>query len=398
MQNDAEKCHAEITRVLRTAAWACVVCAFTLDVNAQLGRAAAMPQENGSTAAARLISAQQGREIAATALADEVTFRGAQDCSHLVQQIYSAAGYEYPYASSFDLYSGNGNFRRVRHAQAGDLITWPGHVGIVLDPGRHRFYSLVRSGLQAEDYLGPYWRSRGRPRFYRYLVDSGSGVETAKASLPAAPSGKSSSRKGSVAKTEMRAEAEREKANDAPEEASLRSKVIAAPRPPANAPVAESIPTSILLTAEQRRPSSAETLNGISELNRAAASLLRTAEPLRVQTTVVILDELRVERVETKRSNGWVHLRIDSHVRIGGEGLDLKRRREKVRWELRRDSSGWQVVAPAEQVYIGRDDAVRVLAAQLAEMAQSEAAAQHDESVLGQEARIADLLSALLQK
>jgi hypothetical protein len=223
-------------------------------------------------------------------------------------------------------------------------------------------------------------------------------VETAKASLPAAPSGKSSSGKGSVAKTEMRAEAEREKANDAPEEASLRSKVIAAPRPPASAAVAESIPTSILLTAEQRRPSSAETLNGITELNRAAASLLRTAEPLRVQTTVVILDELRVERVETKRSNGWVHLRIDSHVRIGGEGLDLKRRREKVRWELRRDSSGWQVVAPAEQVYVGRDDAVRVLAAQLAEMAQSEAAAQHDESVLGQEARLANLLSALFQK
>jgi len=47
---------------------------------------------------------------------------------------------------------------------------------------------------------------------------------------------------------------------------------------------------------------------------------------------------------------------------------------------------------------MSRDDAVRVLAAQLAEMTQSEAAAQHDETLIGQEARIANLLSALLEK
>jgi hypothetical protein len=39
-----------------------------------------------------------------------------------------------------------------------------------------------------------------------------------------------------------------------------------------------------------------------------------------------------------------------------------------------------------------------VLSSQLAEMAQSEAAAQQDETLIGQEARIANLLSALLEK
>jgi len=39
-----------------------------------------------------------------------------------------------------------------------------------------------------------------------------------------------------------------------------------------------------------------------------------------------------------------------------------------------------------------------VLAAQLAEMAQSEAAVQHNETLVGQEARIANLLSTLLEK
>jgi uncharacterized membrane protein YccC len=91
-------------------------------------------------------------------------------------------------------------------------------------------------------------------------------------------------------------------------------------------------------------------------------------------------------------------VRIDSHVTIDGDAPDFKRRHETVRWELRRDASGWVAVAPAQRTYIARDAAVRVLAAQLAEMTQSEAAAQHDEIVIAQEARIANLLSALLNK
>jgi hypothetical protein len=47
---------------------------------------------------------------------------------------------------------------------------------------------------------------------------------------------------------------------------------------------------------------------------------------------------------------------------------------------------------------VTREVAVRELAAQLAAMTQSEAAAKNDESIVGQEARIANLLSSLLQK
>ena len=126
-------------------------CAIALCARAVGASAAGTPQPR-DVAAVRLVSAEEGRKIAAAAVGQDEPVRGAQDCSHLVHQIYSVAGYEYPYASSFDLYAGHGNFRRVRHAQAGDLITWPGHVGIVLDPRRHSFFSLVRSGLQAEDY------------------------------------------------------------------------------------------------------------------------------------------------------------------------------------------------------------------------------------------------------
>jgi len=374
-----------------------VCCAIALCARAVGASAAGTPQPR-DVAAVRLVSAEEGRKIAAAAVGQDEPVRGAQDCSHLVHQIYSVAGYEYPYASSFDLYAGHGNFRRVRHAQAGDLITWPGHVGIVLDPRRHSFFSLVRSGLQAEDYLGPYWRSRGRPRFYRYVVDAGSDVETAKVARPAPPSGTSSSRRNRAAATEVRSEAEKANPNQTAEEATMRSKVVAAPVAPATAAVGESIPSSILITPEQRRPTVAEALNGISKLSNGAANALRSTEPLNVKMPIVIFDELQVERVETKRDKGWAHVQIDSHVRIAGEGTDFKRRREKVRWELRRDASGWAAIAPVDRAYMSRDDAVRVLAAQLAEMTQSEAAAQHDETLIGQEARIANLLSALLEK
>ena len=356
-------------------------------------RAAAPPA--AAAPAVRLVSAEQGRKIAAVALERDEPLPGAQDCSHLVQQIYSAAGYEYPYASSFDLYAGNGNFARVKHAQAGDLITWRGHVGIVVDPKQHSFYSLVRSGLRSEDYQSPYWRSRGRPRFYRYIA--GSDVESASAAQPAPRSGQRSPRRGPAASTEVHAKGEEVKGTATTEEASLRS-TVAAVSVPANAVTIERMPGSILVTSEQRRPTAAEAYEKILELSSPAESSLRGAETFRPNTAIVILDELQVERIETKRDKGWVHLQIDSHVRIADNEVEFSRRREKARWELRRQEAGWVIIAPADRSYLTREVAVRELASHLADMTQSEAAANHDESVIAQEARIANLLSALLQK
>src|SRR6266403_1147580 len=179
VRTDSNQHRTEAQRLLRAAGRLCVLHAVVFGATAQCGHAAAQPQKSGS--AARLITSEQGRQIAAAALEQDEPVRSTQDCSHLVHQIYSTAGYEYAYASSFDLYAGNENFRRVQHPQAGDLITWPGHVGIVIDPRQHTFHSLVRSGLKTEDYLGPYWRSRGRARFYRYVVKRGSEIETASA-------------------------------------------------------------------------------------------------------------------------------------------------------------------------------------------------------------------------
>src|SRR5881296_472325 len=107
-----------------------------------------------SVSNSRLLSAEGGRTIVDATRDQDQPARGAQDCSHLVHQTYLNAGFEYPYASSFELYAGNRNFQRVRYPQPGDLIAWPGHVGIILNPREHRFYSLVSTGLEAQDYEG----------------------------------------------------------------------------------------------------------------------------------------------------------------------------------------------------------------------------------------------------
>jgi len=203
--------------------------------------------------------------------------------------------------------------------------------------------------------------------------------------------------------TEARAESERSVEKPATEEATLRSKVNA-PAVETETEAAEPVPSTIsvssaiLVTVEQRRPTAEEVLEAIRKRNDGSAEVFRTLQPLNTKTPVLICDGIRVEKIETKRDKGWAHLQIDSHVQVAGGGADFKRRHEKVKWELRRDASGWTTVAPADRNYVGRDAAIRALAGQLAEMSQSEAAAQHNETVIGQEARIANLLSALLER
>ena len=97
--------------------------------------------------------------------------RPERDCSHLVHAIYERAGFIYAYASSTDLYVGVKGFQRITRPQPGDLVVWRGHVGIVIRPSRHLFFSLMRTGPGIDDYEAPYWTSRGHARFYRYVKD-----------------------------------------------------------------------------------------------------------------------------------------------------------------------------------------------------------------------------------
>lgn len=124
--------------------------------------------------AARLLREDDGLAIIAAALRIRSGLNSGYDCSHLVHAVYEQAGFPYKYATAAQLYAGVGEFRRVFHPQAGDLVTFPqqgahGHVGILVDPQQRLFFSHLSHGPSVSSYGSPYWRRRGLPHFLRYV-------------------------------------------------------------------------------------------------------------------------------------------------------------------------------------------------------------------------------------
>src|SRR5271156_2947760 len=137
--------------------------------NAESSRADQRTVRESEAIAPRLVDSDQGLAIIGAALEPRKPTDSNADCSNLVHAIYERAGFTYSYANSPGLYQGIKEFRRVIHPQPGDLVVWRGHVGIVISPVQHSFFSAMRSGRGVEFYDSPYWRSRGQPRFFRYL-------------------------------------------------------------------------------------------------------------------------------------------------------------------------------------------------------------------------------------
>jgi hypothetical protein len=112
-----------------------------------------------STASAREVLLDLALQVHSTEL----------DCSHFVHRLFERSGLPYAYAPSVSLYKGEvAQFRRVYRPEAGDLIVWLGHVGIVVDPVAQTFLSALRSGVKVAAYDSHYWKRKGHPRFFRY--------------------------------------------------------------------------------------------------------------------------------------------------------------------------------------------------------------------------------------
>jgi len=137
--------------------------------NAESSKADHRTVRESEAIAPRLVDSDQGLAIIGAALESRKPMDSNADCSNLVHAIYERAGFTYSYTNSSGLYQGVKEFRRVLHPQPGDLVVWRGHVGIVISPVRHSFFSAMRSGRGVELYDSPYWEARGRPRFFRYL-------------------------------------------------------------------------------------------------------------------------------------------------------------------------------------------------------------------------------------
>ena len=345
----------------------------------------------GTTLSLRTLTVQEGKAIVNAALKRDQQTSRKPDCSHLVHEVYAIAGYPYPYASSFDLYAGTGNFVRVAKPQPGDLIVWRGHAGIVINPEDHSFYSSVRSGLRTEFYDAPNWRARGPARFYRYAIAKSASLVLAE-ERPA-----KSTKEQTPADTEPVTGDSRESLPDSTHPMthaydSADSTVIVPDSHAVRA--ALQIPGSILVTATGDKPSQLEIASAISELNNAAGDILREQDFSQFGRRVTIYDNLKLDGAKFRGKHGSVQVRIESRVSFIAQRMEQMQRVESPRWSLVRTSDGWEVIADKENLYIPRDVAIRMLAARLATLTQDSDAS--NQGSLREQAQIVRVLSVLL--
>jgi NlpC/P60 family protein len=327
-----------------------------------------------TSSGAKLLSADDGLAILGAALEGRYKTESHSDCSHLVHAIYEKAGFSYKYEKSTDLYAGVEEFRRVTDPQPGDLIVWPGHAGIVVSPMQHTFYSALRSGFGMQPYDSAYWKRRGRPHFFRYAKAGPQTVLASNRTPALKPTGlhaesdadddlsdhrssDAQSREGhsSTLKTEL---SEREPAPDDPS--------AEAPDP---APL-PTLPKTVVVYATRLKAD--QISNALREQFQAFADTLETRDLLALQPAVMSFDRLDVQKLQLKGNKGSAQLRLYGAVALAQEGRGSqdarhsKERSDMLRLELHHANGGWEVVLPANAIYLPRQTVVRILAHQLA--------------------------------
>jgi hypothetical protein len=322
--------------------------------------------------------------------------RAKPDCSHLVNDIYDLAGFPFPYAKSADLYRGHASFVRVSAPQPGDLIVWRGHVGLVLDPQQHFFYSSLRFGVETEDYTSAYWRRRGTPRFYRYRAASDQTILTARQIAPR------NDLEGNF-RTQLVSQSTSDESRT---NVISRDSLEPVPGSDDHSPVqhvsdaeelSHAAPSKVLINIGSKKPTTEQVKEAISKTYQSISQGLNADSLLHSKSPVAIFTQLRVERLEFKGKHGWADVSIDTEATLTSGALDKAARHDEQRWELQHAKSGWTTVAPTQNIYVPRAFAVRIFAQQLAQLTDQSAsgiAASSD----SQEGRLASLLNTLLNK
>jgi hypothetical protein len=296
------------------------------------------------------IARAEGRKILATIHTVDVESESETDCSHLVHDVYEKAGFPYDYVTSRELYIGSTNFTRVRVPQAGDLVVWRGHVGIVIDPKQHSFFSFVRSGPDTQFYDSPYWRSRGIARFYRYLSERYlQARRTLEAAHRAEPPTSRDDSAGSENPPPLRPPRTSSASNrDAPEAS-----------------------REIVFQVTRKSPSSEEVAAAFVEMNQDFGESLRTRSLNSFGRTVVVYREMLVSAVQIKGKHGTALLRIESLGAPSDTETDAQLRWKEQPLAFEKTKRGWVMTPIQDVAYVKREVALQVLSARLSELAQN---------------------------
>ena len=331
------------------------------------------------------LTRDEGMAVLGAAL-DSRHHRGfASDCSHFVHGLYQRAGFPYAFAPSTDLYSGIDQFQRVTTPQAGDLVVWRGHVGIVVNPVQHSFFSLLRSGAGVESYDSPYWRHRGHPRFFRYVKGNpGTELATSLRNASLKPTAGSDADSGSRAGDDA-------VSNPAEE---FSTSAHSRPARPADAqPAGPIIPQVVVVNSARPTPDQVRTAFlqscADSEENLRGRDLFGSDRPL------VVFDHFVVRKLHLSGTQGWAEVEIGELVSVTAGRSEALNHSERQRWPLiLRAHTTWELTPAPHTIYLPKNIAAHITAQQLARLTKA-TARNTDET---QKTELAHLLNALLQK
>jgi hypothetical protein len=222
----------------------------------------------------------------------------------------------------------------------------------------------VGTGLETQQYDDDYWRKRGHPRFYRYVV----GAASSEAAL-GKPTQQTSARTAGVGNTVAANRATTKPSGVAANGAAAASStgivrtVVDDTRDESAALYV--VPADILIPAAHAKPTTQDVNEALSELTNQSGNILR-ADDLGVLTSpVVIFDQLQVEKVEIHHDKSWANVRIDYRVEINQGAVRSQHHTDKRRWELEHTPQGWVAVNPTDRLYVPANTAAQIISERL---------------------------------
>jgi hypothetical protein len=304
----------------------------------------------------RLLSPSEGETIVLAAWELRHGLPAKPDCSHFVHAIYAKAGFNYEYAQSADLFEGIDSFQRVKVPQPGDLVVWQGHVGVVVDPAEHSFYSSVITGFAIEDYRSNYWIGRGTPRFYRYLVDDTRGASlTARSSAMASPA---------------KPQADTVAAPDVAASVSERRREAVAANPPPESRSRydenEAETRDVVFVSLRDKPAKNEVLAAIVGTVDGRAAALAGSIHLESARQVVVADGFNVVELKFKNNAGWAEVEVQQRAAFRFGSADPTPATNRWRIALSRQDQVWVLLVPRSPLFLRHEVAKTVVARHLA--------------------------------
>ena len=270
----------------------------------------------------------------------------------------------------------------MRLPQAGDLVVWRGHVGIVIDPKEHSFFSSVRSGPDTQFYDSPYWRSRGIARFFRYVTEkplrSGRTLEA--------------TRHADQQPLQAASRSSENRPPSRPPKPALAPASNSAPAAETSSSATVETPREIVLQVARKNPSPDEVVAAFVEMNQDSGESLRTRSLNSPGRSIIVYRELRVSAVQIKGKRGTALLRIESlGAPADSQTGSLLRWREQS-LEFEKTKKGWVMSPIKDTAYVKREVALQVLSARLADLAKNTDAAPEQEREQREIIRLLNLL------